>query len=128
VSRLVAVGGLDTRDTADLAASVQLAICDALIDRTANAVDWFCRHHPEGTALVAAGGVAANVQLRRRLAALAEAAGLRFVAPPPTMCTDNAAMIAWAGAERLAQGLCDKLDTSPRARWPLDQVAPSVVA
>jgi N6-L-threonylcarbamoyladenine synthase len=123
VSRLVAVGGLDTRDTADLAASVQLAICDALIDRTANAVDWFCRHHPEGTALVAAGGVAANDQLRSRLAALAKAAGLRFVAPPPTMCTDNAAMIAWVGIERLRLGLVDHLDAAPHPRWPLDTCA-----
>ena len=120
VRRLVAIGGLDSRDTADLAASVQLAICDALIDRTANAVDWFCRHHPEGTALVAAGGVAANHQLRRRLAALANAAGLRFVAPPPAMCTDNAAMIAWAGIERLRLGLVDHLDAASHPRWPLD--------
>ena len=120
VSRRVAVGGLDSRDTADLAASVQFAICDALIDRTANAVDWFCRHHPEGTTLVAAGGVAANDQLRRRLAALADAAGLRFVAPPTAMCTDNAAMIAWVGIERLRLGLVDHLDAAPHPRWPLD--------
>ena len=65
-------GCLESPDNADLAASIELAICDALIDRTANAVDWFRCHHPEGTTLVAAGGVAANDQLRRRLAALAE--------------------------------------------------------
>lgn len=121
VRRRVAVGGgLGFRDMADLAASVQLAICDALIDRTANAVDWFRRHHPEGTALVAAGGVAANDQLRRRLAALADGVGLRFVAPPPAMCTDNAAMIAWVGIERLRLGLVDHLDAAPKPRWPLD--------
>jgi N6-L-threonylcarbamoyladenine synthase len=121
VRRRVAVGGgLDPGDMADLAASVQLAICDALIDRTANAVDWFRRHHPEGTALVAAGGVAANDQLRRRLAALADGVGLRFVAPPPAMCTDNAAMIAWVGIERLRLGLVDHLDAAPKPRWPLD--------
>jgi N6-L-threonylcarbamoyladenine synthase len=121
VRQIVAERGcLSGGDQADLAASVQLAICDALIDRTANGVDWFRRRHPEGTALVAAGGVAANDQLRRRLAALAEGNGLRFVAPPPSLCTDNAAMIAWAGIERLLLGLVDNLDAAPRPRWPLD--------
>jgi len=115
---------LKSQDIADLAASVQLAICDALIDRTANAVRWFRRCHPEGTTLVAAGGVAANDYLRGRLAALAEGAGLRFVAPPPALCTDNAAMIAWAGIERLLLGLVDDLDAPPRPRWPLDTGAP----
>ena len=115
---------LKSQDIADLAASVQLAICDALIDRTANAVRWFRRCHPEGTTLVAAGGVAANDYLRGRLAALAEGAGLRFVAPPPALCTDNAAMIAWAGVERLLLGLVDDLDAPPRPRWPLDTGAP----
>jgi len=115
---------LKSQDIADLAASVQLAICDALIDRTANAVRWFRRCHPEGTTLVAAGGVAANDYLRGRLAALAEGAGLRFVAPPPALCTDNAAMIAWAGIERLLLGLVDDLDAAPRPRWPLDTGAP----
>jgi len=117
-------GGLDVGDTADLAASIQLAICDTLIDRTANAVQWFRRHYPEGTALVAAGGVAANDQLRRRLAALADGAGLAFVAPPPALCTDNAAMIAWVGIERLLLGLVDGLDAPPNPRWSLDNGAP----
>src|SRR6516162_1820588 len=116
-------GGLDGRETADLAASVELAICDALTDRTTNAVGWFRDHHPEGTSLVAAGGVAANVLLRRRLTTLAETAGLRFVAPPPAFCTDNAAMVAWAGLERFRLGLVDGLDAPPRPRWPLDRTA-----
>jgi N6-L-threonylcarbamoyladenine synthase len=125
VRQLVAnVGGLQSRDTADLAASVQLAVCDALIDRTANAVHWFRRRHPEGTTLVAAGGVAANEHLRGRLAALADGTGLRFIAPPPALCTDNAAMIAWAGIERLLLGLVDDLDAAPHPRWPLDTAAP----
>jgi len=115
---------LEARDVADLAAAVELAICDALIDRTANAIDWFSRHHPQGRCLVAAGGVAANRQLRRRLAALAEGAGLAFLAPPAGLCTDNAAMIAWAGLERLRLGLVDGLDAAPRPRWPLDAAAP----
>jgi N6-L-threonylcarbamoyladenine synthase len=113
-------GPLGRQDVADLAASVELAICDTLIDRTRNAVQWFRRHHPEGASLVAAGGVAANLRLRARLAALAASAGLEFVAPPVALCTDNGAMIAWAGLERLRLGLTDGLDAPVRPRWPLD--------
>ena len=120
-------GGPDPAFQADLAASVELAICDALADRTINAIAWFCRHFPEGKTLVAAGGVAANTRLRRRLASLAESAGLRFVAPPPSLCTDNGVMVAWAGLERLRLGLSDGLDAPLRPRWPLDD-SPSVAA
>jgi N6-L-threonylcarbamoyladenine synthase len=115
---------LEPRDQADLAASVELAICAALCDRTTNAVEWFRRNHPEGKSLVVAGGVAANTRLRRRLADLAHSTGLEFLAPPPALCTDNAAMIAWAGLERLRLGLVDGLDAAPRPRWPLDAAAP----
>ncbi|HKS89942.1 MAG TPA: tRNA (adenosine(37)-N6)-threonylcarbamoyltransferase complex transferase subunit TsaD [Stellaceae bacterium] len=115
---------LGPQDVADLAAAVELAICDSLIDRTANALSWFRRNHPDGHALVAAGGVAANRRLRARLAALAEAAGLAFVAPPAALCTDNGAMIAWAGIERLRLGLVDGLDAPVRPRWPLDSQPP----
>ena len=101
--------------------SVEAAICDTLADRTANAIAWFRRDYPAGTALVAAGGVAANARLRRRLAELAGGAGLDFVAPPPALCTDNGAMIAWAGIERLRLGLTDGLDAPVRPRWPLDE-------
>jgi tRNA N6-adenosine threonylcarbamoyltransferase len=121
---VAARGALAARDTADLAAAVEAAICDALADRTAHAIAWFRAHCPAGRALVAAGGVAANLHLRRRLAALAEAEGLDFVAPPQALCTDNAAMIAWAGIERLRLGLADGLDATPRPRWPLDPDAP----
>jgi N6-L-threonylcarbamoyladenine synthase len=117
-------GSLDPRDQADLAASVELAICDALTDRTANAVTWFRREYPAGTTLVVAGGVAANQRLRKRLRSLAENTGLRFVAPPPELCTDNGAMIAWTGIERLRCGLVDGLDAPLRPRWPLDADAP----
>jgi N6-L-threonylcarbamoyladenine synthase len=117
-------GPLASRAADDLAAGIELAICDALLDRTANAVARFRACRPEGRHLVAAGGVAANTRLRRGLAALAESAGLAFVAPPPTLCTDNAAMIAWAGLERLRLGLTDGLDAAPRPRWPLDAAAP----
>jgi N6-L-threonylcarbamoyladenine synthase len=116
-------GPLGPQDVADLAASVELAICDTLLDRTRNAVQWFRRHHPEGISLVAAGGVAANLRLRGRLAALAASAGLEFVAPPVALCTDNGAMIAWAGLERLRLGLTDGFDAPVRPRWPLDEAA-----
>jgi N6-L-threonylcarbamoyladenine synthase len=115
----------DASDIADLAAAIELAICDTLADRIANAVAWFRRHYPEGATLVAAGGVAANQRLRDRLMALAAAAGLGFVAPPPALCTDNGAMIAWAGLERLRLGLTDPLDAPVRPRWPLDGDVPT---
>jgi N6-L-threonylcarbamoyladenine synthase len=110
----------DDEAVADLAAAVQLAICDHLVDRTARAVRRFSDRYPRGTSLVAAGGVAANARLRAGLAGLAADAGLAFVAPPPALCTDNGAMIAWAGVERLRLGLADPLDAPVRPRWPLD--------
>jgi N6-L-threonylcarbamoyladenine synthase len=102
--------------TEDIAASFQQAAVDCLVDRTARALD----SAPGATALVVAGGVAANHVVRAALAALAEANGLPFVAPPLWLCTDNAAMIAWAGALRFEAGLVDGLDAPARARWPLD--------
>ncbi|TZG26076.1 tRNA (adenosine(37)-N6)-threonylcarbamoyltransferase complex transferase subunit TsaD [Sphingomonas montanisoli] len=105
--------------SADIAASFQQAVVDCLVDRTRRALD-----RAEGaTALVVAGGVAANEAVRTALAGLAGDNGLRFVAPPLWLCTDNGAMIAWAGAERFAAGLFDGMETPPRARWPLDPTA-----
>jgi tRNA N6-adenosine threonylcarbamoyltransferase len=122
---VVRLGTLDGEAIADLAAAIELAIGDTLIDRTVNAIHWFCAQYPAGTVLAAAGGVAANRRLRQRLVALATDCGLRFVAPPPELCTDNAAMIAWTGLERLALGLVDGLDAPARPRWPLDSAIAS---
>jgi N6-L-threonylcarbamoyladenine synthase len=102
--------------TADLAASFQAAVVDCLTDRTLKAL----AAAPGVTALVVAGGVASNAAIRAALTELASARGLKFVAPPGWLCTDNAAMIAWAGAERLAAGLTDGFDAPARPRWPLD--------
>jgi N6-L-threonylcarbamoyladenine synthase len=107
---------------ADIAASFQQAAVDCLVDRTARALG----RVPQTRALVVAGGVAANRQVRAALAALAEAHGLPFVAPPLWLCTDNAAMIAWAGALRFDAGLTDPLEAPARARWPLDPEAEAV--
>jgi N6-L-threonylcarbamoyladenine synthase len=117
---------LSPADVADLAAAAQAAIGDSLADRTERAIALFRERHPAGTTLVVAGGVAANRALRDRLSALAARAGLGFVAPPASLCTDNAAMVAWAGLERLRLGLADPLDFAPRPRWPLDPDAPPV--
>jgi N6-L-threonylcarbamoyladenine synthase len=113
-------------DVADLAAAAQAAIGDSLVDRTVNAVALFRARHPAGATLVVAGGVAANEALRARLAVLAASEGLAFVAPPLALCTDNAAMVAWAGLERLRLGLVDDLAFAPRPRWPLDPEAAPV--
>jgi N6-L-threonylcarbamoyladenine synthase len=109
-------------DTADLAASFQAAVIDCLADRTANAIVMAKSLAPV-KALVVAGGVAANGPLRQRIQDVAALGGLRLVAPPVKLCTDNAAMIAWAGIERLRRGLTDGLDFAPRPRWPLDPTA-----
>jgi len=119
---------LTDQDLADLAAAIELAICDSLVDRTTNAVAWFHRHYPQGSTLVAAGGVAANQRLRAELSALASAADLDFIAPPPELCTDNGAMVAWAGLERLRLGLTDTFDAPVRPRWPLDGSSPTATA
>jgi N6-L-threonylcarbamoyladenine synthase len=92
-----------------------------MVDRTALALQ-----ASDAPTLVVAGGVAANRALRTALAALAEASGRAFSVPPAWLCTDNAAMIGWAGAERFAAGLTDGLDAPARARWPLDAGADKV--
>ncbi len=113
-------GGPTERDIADIAAAFQAAVADAVADRTANAIAAFRDLHPGADRLVVAGGVAANAYLRARLQALADRQSFALTAPPPALCTDNAAMIAWAGIERLQAGLTDPLDVAARARWPLD--------
>jgi N6-L-threonylcarbamoyladenine synthase len=111
-----------THSTEDIAAAFQQAAVECLIDRTKRAL---AASHG-ATALVVAGGVAANLTIRAALQSLVDDHGLPFIAPPLWLCTDNAAMIAWAGAERFALGLTDPLDIAARPRWPLDDTAPPV--
>jgi N6-L-threonylcarbamoyladenine synthase len=120
-------GDLAAQDRADLAASLQAAIADCLADRTARAIEIARDRHAGLSTLVVAGGVAANKHILEQLNATAATAGLSLVAPPARLCTDNAAMIAWAGIERLRLGQRDGLDFAPRPRWPLDPTAPKAI-
>ncbi len=117
-------GDLKHQDVADLCASFQQAAGDVLVDRCMHALDIFFDTHPAGGPLVVAGGVAANVVLRDRLEQLARDKGVAFAAPPVALCTDNGAMVAWVGLERLRLGDKNGLGFRPRPRWPLDPEAP----
>ena len=118
---VAAQGGITRADRADLCAGFQAAIADVLAEKARRAI----AISPGITAFAVAGGVAANTLLRARLTAVS--AGIPFVAPPLRLCTDNAAMIAWAGIERLALGHADDLTLAARPRWPLDpQAAPLI--
>jgi N6-L-threonylcarbamoyladenine synthase len=118
VQRTAASGSYEP---ADIAASFQQAVVDCLVDRTRLALQ-----RSDAPALVVAGGVAANRAIRTALQQLASDQDRQFSVPPAWLCTDNAAMIAWAGAERFGQGLVDSLDAPARARWPLDPNADKV--
>jgi N6-L-threonylcarbamoyladenine synthase len=106
---------------ADIAACFQQAVVECFVDRTRRALQV-----SDAPSLVVAGGVAANSAVRSALEELAAEQGRAFSVPPGWLCTDNAAMIGWAGAERLAAGLVDGLDAPARARWPLDERAETV--
>ena len=122
----IAEGLVSDAERADLAAAVQAAIAAQLTERSERAMAAYAAGHAgQGLRFVVAGGVAANKAVRARLQALAEARGFSFTAPPLAYCTDNAAMIALAGAERLAVGISDPLDAAARPRWPLDAAAAS---
>jgi N6-L-threonylcarbamoyladenine synthase len=114
------VAPLTATDIADLCASFQAAVVDCVIDRTRAALRLFRGETGHPTALVVAGGVAANGAIRRALTRFCGESGLRLVLPPPALCTDNGAMIAWAGLERLSLGVVDDMTFAARPRWPLD--------
>ena len=116
------IAPLSDEDVRDLCASFQQSVIDVVADRLRAGLKIFRERHGKPNALVAAGGVAANEAIRRVLQHVAFEAGTALVVPPAALCTDNGAMIAWAGAERLALGLTDTLETKPHARWPLGDV------
>ena len=118
-----AIAPLNDTDVADLCASFQAAVVDVIANRAAHAMTAFRNTHFRADVLVVAGGVAANEAIRAALRKQASESGFRLVTPPARLCTDNAVMIAWSGAERLALGLTDPLDIAARPRWPLDELA-----
>jgi N6-L-threonylcarbamoyladenine synthase len=126
-----AIAPLGDRDVADICASFQAAVADALADRVLRAQRRFRELFPDlaSPVLVVAGGVAANRTVRAALDACCARTGFTFLAPPPRLCTDNAAMIAWAAIERLRAGVegADAMGFAPRSRWPLDTVSDPVV-
>jgi tRNA N6-adenosine threonylcarbamoyltransferase len=111
---------LEPRDVSDLCAGFQAAVLESTADRLRMGLKLFQERFGPPRALVAAGGVAANQAIRGALQSVAAQAETTLIIPPPALCTDNGAMIAWAGAERLAAGLTDTIDAAPRARWLLD--------
>jgi N6-L-threonylcarbamoyladenine synthase len=119
VRQIATTPGFGPLDRADLAASFQAAVVDVLRDRTTAAMQRFAGEFRTGGTLVVAGGVAANGAIRTALDGLCSERGFVLKIPPPGLCTDNAAMVAWAGVERGQLGLFDELDVAPKARWPL---------
>lgn len=117
-------GALHPQDVNDMAASFQAAVADVIAERTRRAIHAFRELCPTGDTIVVAGGVAANAALRQSLEAVAASENFRLAAPPIHLCTDNGAMIAWAGIEQFRRGHSDGLDFAPRPRWPLDPDAP----
>lgn len=118
-------------DIADICASFQVAVTESLTDRVSRSLERFRKEHPkpQEPTLVVAGGVAANNAVREALEVLCRNEGFRLIAPPLWLCGDNAAMIAWAGLERLEAGLVETnpLSFAPRPRWPLDETSKPLI-
>ena len=119
--------GLTVQDRADLCAGFQASVRDVLAEKTRRAIALYLNENPSEPALAVAGGVAANMAIRAALEGVCVNHGLRFTAPPLRLCTDNAAMIAYAGAELLAAGVSHDMTLSARPRWPLDRTATPLV-
>ncbi|MGR3713517.1 MAG: tRNA (adenosine(37)-N6)-threonylcarbamoyltransferase complex transferase subunit TsaD [Shimia sp.] len=120
-------GGLTVQDRADLCASFQAAVVDVLAEKTRRALATYLEENSAQPVLAVAGGVAANTAIRAGLETVCAEAGVTFTAPPLALCTDNAAMIAYAGIERYRAGARDDMSLSARPRWPLDQSAPAML-
>jgi N6-L-threonylcarbamoyladenine synthase len=120
-------GGLTVQDRRDLCAGFQEAVADVLVEKSRRALEVYLALSPAVPVLAVAGGVAANVVIRAKLMALCDKMGVQFLAPPLALCTDNAAMIAWAGMERFRTGARDNAGLVARPRWPLDQTAAPMI-
>ncbi len=120
-------GGLPRKTRADMCAGFQAAVADVLAEKSRRALAQYMNHAPAQPTLAVAGGVAANQAIRARLETVAQEFGAAFLAPPLALCTDNAAMIAFAGIERFRRGARDDMSLSARPRWPLDQSAPALL-
>jgi len=121
-TQIINIGEITDKHRADICASFQHAVGESVCDRTRHAIETFKQSH-QSASFVLAGGVAANQYLRGRLEKVLSEYDMRLIAPPMALCTDNAAMIAWAGIERFRLGQTDGLDFEPRARWPLSQAS-----
>lgn len=119
--------GLTEQDRADLCAGFQDAVVDVLAEKTRRALALYLEEHPFEPVLAVAGGVAANTAIRAKLETVCNDLGVAFTAPPLALCTDNAAMIAYAGLERFRLGEVDDMTLMARPRWPLDQSAPALL-
>lgn len=120
-------GGITVQDRADLCAGFQAAVRDVLAEKSRRALATYMDRAPEAPAFAVAGGVAANKAIRAALETVSAEFGTRFTAPPLRLCTDNAAMIAWAGVELFRAGHTDGMDLMARPRWPLDKRAPALL-
>lgn len=119
--------GLTFQDRADLCAGFQLAVADVMAEKTRRALQLYLQANPAQPVLALAGGVAANRTIRAKLDTVAAQNGVAFLAPPLALCTDNAAMIAYAGLELLQSGACDDMTLAARPRWPLDRTSPALL-
>jgi N6-L-threonylcarbamoyladenine synthase len=120
-------GGLFKKDQSDISASFQEAISDVLYEKTRRALAIYLEAEPNNPVISVSGGVASNILIRQRLNNLAKENAVQFIAPPINLCTDNAAMIAWAGLEHFRLGITDDMYLKARPRWPLDQSAPPFI-
>ena len=120
-------GGLTRQDRADLCAGFQQAVVDVLAEKTRRALLIFLQEDPQTPTIAVAGGVAANSAIRTGLETVCTEQGVAFIAPPLVLCTDNAAMIAYAGIELFRDGVRHGLDMTAQPRWPLDKISPALL-